>query len=348
MGAGASAGAASPLPEDPWAGKSGAECLELVKGEEGEPVVVEDGADGLGTALAAAPDAGALFVVAENCELSNDRLASFIASLGGDGAVVSTDVMARVTVLNISGNALRSLEALDSAEAATSIRSLVTSSNANLTGPPPSLLSCPFLVDLDLSYNGELFASFLASTSGGGGGGGGGGEEEGEAAAASPSPFAHLGGTLLRLNLTSCGLPHLGGGDTGAPLVLDGLSQLATLGVAENELSDLSGTTAGLAPLASSLEELDLQENPLCEEPSESAYREYCASRLGGGVVVAFPKLRSIDGKSLVMEGKIRGIGEVIDDGKGAGMIGDAPAMAALETEVNAAMAGHVDTTVVA
>ena len=130
--------------------------------------------------------------------------------------------------------------------------------------------------------------------------------------------------------------------------MLDGLSQLATLGVAENELSDLSGTTAGLAPLASSLEELDLQENPLCEEPSESAYREYCASRLGGGVVVAFPKLRSIDGKSLVMEGKIRSIGEVIDDGKGAGMIGDAPAMAALETEVNAAMAGHVDTTVVA
>ena len=71
-------------------------------------------------------------------------------------------------------------------------------------------------MDLDLSYNGGLFASFLASTSGGGGGGGGGGgEEEGGAAAASPSPSAHLGGTLLGLNLTSCGLPHLGGGEWG-------------------------------------------------------------------------------------------------------------------------------------
>ena len=337
MGAGASAadeGATPPGPAgDPWASKSGAEALQLIREEEGEPVTVEE-AEGLAAALGSAtPNGGALFCTAESVELTTANLASFVASLEEEGAAVSAATVARVTLLNVSGNGeLDSLEALDNASAVTSIRSLNASSCAGLGCPPPSLLSCPLLVDLDLSYNGEIFASFLAA------GGDG----------ATAPPFAHLGGTLLRLNLTSCGLPHLGGGDTGAPLVLDGLSQLATLGVAENELSDLSGTTAGLAPLASSLEELDLQENPLCEEPSESAYREYCASRLGGGVVVAFPKLRSIDGKSLVMEGKIRGIGEVIDDGKGAGMIGDAPAMAALETEVNAAMAGHVDTTVVA
>ena len=75
-------------------------------------------------------------------------------------------------------------------------------------------------------------------------------------------------------------------------------------------------------------------------------FRQPGAIRVGGAV--ALPKLRSVDGRSLVMEGKVRGIGEVVDDGKGAGMLGDAPAMAALETEVNAAMAGHVDNTVVA
>ena len=90
MGAGASAadeGATPPGPAgDPWASKSGAEALQLIREEEGEPVTVEE-AEGLAAALGAAtPNGGALFCTAESVELTTANLASFVASLEEEGA----------------------------------------------------------------------------------------------------------------------------------------------------------------------------------------------------------------------------------------------------------------------
>lgn len=331
MGAGASvgedAGDVGDINHDPWAGHSAEETLRLIKEEEGEPV------EGLNIddfkAAAPADKKTAIFHLLEGCELTDEDLSSFLLSCCADKEAAAA--AARITLLNLGSNSLQTVEALDNSESnvTTNIRSLVLSSNSGLDSVPRGLKCCPLLVDLDLSYNEQLFTAFFGAT-----------EEQ------QPPPFAHLGGTLLRLNLTSVGLPHLGGSGSGVPQVFGGLKLLKSLSLAENQLSDFEGTSRGLEPLALTLEELDLQENPMCEEPSESAYREYRQSRLGGSI--AFPLLRWIDGKSLIMDGKVRGIGEVVDDGKSSGMIGDAPAMASLEKEVNAAMNGQVDNTIVA
>lgn len=217
-------------------------------------------------------------------------------------------------------------------------------------------------MDLDLSYAPSLELNFWAG--------------------AGEGPFAPLGQTLRRLNLTACDLTSLrcgdgdgdsgdddvdghdggdGGGDGsgdgggGARLVLGGLRALAELCLAENdELVGLANLVAGLAPVRATLEELDCRECPVSGgggSGGAAAYRKALASGPG-----AFPELKLLDGKSLRMTSAVGGVlsgdgsngGRVADDGKGAGMLGDGPSMAALEREVGMAMRGERDSTVIA
>jgi hypothetical protein len=127
----------------------------------------------------------------------------------------------------------------------------------------------------------------------------------------------------------------------------------------------------------------DFQENPLNEDEAEPTYKRRlilaaattmgdtggaatttgAATTASGGASAAssltLPKLERLDGKSIVTVsssgsgGASRTLGDVTGglclglDEKAAGILGDAPAMAALEKEVDAALKGHHDNAVV-
>jgi Leucine-rich repeat (LRR) protein len=271
---------------DPWWGLVGIDALTKVKSEEGFTLVLESKDEASANkVLTMAPEKEALRVVAADIELDDESLPlCFSSAAGEDKDNTVNTICSRVTTLNVSGNSLGSLSPLGALPA---LRGLTAGGNPLNSWDAPALLrGCCFLVELDLSYTYGLGALLASSF------------EEVEVAASStsatstttsaamhalppplplppPSPFAHLGPTLLSLNLASCGLTTLafrtrggggggGGGvldggaaaddgfaggvaydddkqeEQGGVLVLGGLSCLLELTLAENELDDLN------------------------------------------------------------------------------------------------------------
>lgn len=251
-------------------------------------------------------------VLAEDIDIDEAYLQEMVfhAKLLGSGG--------QIMGLTLSNNDLTTAAALD---VPNQIRQL------NLSGNPfigvPSLLGCKLLVDLDLSYIDGL----MTTTHG--------------------APFAHLQ-ALLRLNLTCTGLSRLFSEDEAAP-VLGGLDALQELSMAENQLADTEEVINAINPLRC-LTELDLQENPCT---FDTAYKQ-------GALVAECPWLRRLDGSSTKMASGVTGsLGNELgplgslekEDHRNSLKVGDAPSMAemnAMEKEVESAMKGEVDNSVVA
>jgi len=353
---------------DPWSGLAGEDTLARVKAEEGFTVAVDNADEFANNAFTDAPQNGSLRIVGADIDMDDEGLFSALRALVG--------VAQRVTSLSLSGNNLSSLGALSSLSR---LRGLSAGGNPLTSWHAPNILSgCRCLVELDLSYTyglGALLADNGLRTSG------------------SASPFAHLGDSLLSLNLASCGLSTLalttsvekdmkreaGEGDGDATVgegsgstnfLLGGLSLLLELSLAENELDDLDMLLSekGLGPVATTLQELDCQENPMNDGESEPVYRRRLLAAAAVAAAVpegssperasaplALPRLQRLDGKGIagVATGASRTLGDVTGgqclglDEKSTGILGDAPAMAALEMEVDAALKGHRDMAVI-
>lgn len=194
---------------DPWAEYHPHVTLDMVKNEEGHTICVEAVED-WGEKLDSAPEDG-LRVLAEDAEINDSMLAQMCrtASQSTSGA--------RIMTLVLPNNELGNLGCLDQPN---QIRSINVS--GNLLRAVPALLGCTYLVDLDLSYCGDM-----------------------ELQRVDTPPFMHLGGTLLRLNLTAVGLSSLHHEKGAGSSLLGGLEKVLELLLSENELEDLEDAVAG-------------------------------------------------------------------------------------------------------
>lgn len=367
-------GAGPSVSSDPWAGCEAEAALARVKAEEGDTVALDDDSSGscggvvaaLAAALAAAPTSGALRLVADECNLEDSHLAALFASAEGggnsggnngavDGAVDADGVggsaeaaAARVICLMVSGNCLHTLSCLDAPGAGFAIRALHCGGNPTFDWSHPRLLGCAQLVELDVSYSPTLQACLRRFTG-------------------PAPPFAHLGGSLQRLVLTSCALTSLeygrGDGNVGAGSqenrvasgsepcwLLGGLTALQELGLAENDFNlPLRRLAAGLQPVSLSLLELELADNPCTNKEDQTAAEQ---KTWASALAKVLPRLRALDGKNLAVvsaNAAVQGGLRLATDGRShGGMLGDAPAMAALDKEMNANLRGHKDNALVA
>jgi hypothetical protein len=172
---------------------------------------------------------------------------------------------------------------------------------------------------------------------------------------------------LRRLVLTSCALVSLeygqGKDDVGVDSqerrvasggdpcwLLGGLTALQELGLAENDFNlPLRRLVAGLQPASLSLLELELADNPCTNEEGQTAAEQ---KALASALTAALPRLRALDGKNLAAvsaNAAVHGGLRLAADGRShGGMLGDAPAMAALDKEMGALLRGHKDNAIVA
>jgi len=324
--------AASFAPSKPtaWDSLSPDDALALVNAEEGQTVSGET-MEELLSGLAAVPfdqDGAAVptRLIADGVDLSEGLHALAGASAAQPLGVLSLNGCSLAMGGDCIGDSIPFQVG--------ALRSLTLSGNA--VTRLPNLTSCPLLVDLDLSYCEDIVID-------------------------DPSIFAAVSETLVRLNLTSCGLSSLlteaasdggeGAGDgQGTPndttllSIFGGLTQLKQLFLGENDLDGADLVAQGLQPIAGTLQELELAENPISETSGYSK-QAFITETLH------LSNLRTFDGKGLSWRAgtsKHVALATAINaDSERAQANFDPAGSASLESEFQAAVSGQVDSTVV-